>query len=105
LETGVLQQREIFRMTNSRLSGEEAEFFAVHPDRFLFENLPRAGLALAPRLAVAFGSDPNRWESAQEIVTLLGIAPIRRASGIEDWQEGQRPLPPGLSQVSPSVLS
>ena len=65
----------------ARYDKKIAELFAVHPDRFLFENLPGAGLALAPRLAVAFGSDPNRWESAQEIATLLGIAPTRRASG------------------------
>jgi transposase len=58
-----------------------AELFAAHPDRFLFENLPGAGPALAPRLLSALGSDSNRWESAQEIATLYGVAPVRRASG------------------------
>jgi transposase len=58
-----------------------AELFAAHPYRFLFENLPGAGPALAPRLCSALGSDPERWESAQEISTLHGIAPVRRASG------------------------
>jgi transposase len=58
-----------------------AQLFAAHPDRFLFENLPGAGRALAPRLLSALGSDPKRWESAQEIATLNGIAPVRRASG------------------------
>src|SRR6516162_5326332 len=58
-----------------------AELFAAHPNRFLFENLPGAGSALAPRLCSALGSDPDRWESAQEISTLDGIAPVRRASG------------------------
>jgi transposase len=58
-----------------------AELFEAHPDRFLFENLPGAGRALAPRLLSALGSDPKRWESAQEIATLYGIAPVRRASG------------------------
>jgi hypothetical protein len=58
-----------------------AELFAAHPYRFLLENLPGAGPALAPRLCSALGSDPERWESAQEISTLHGIAPVRRASG------------------------
>jgi transposase len=58
-----------------------AELFAAHPDRFLFDNLPGAGKVLAPRLCSALGSDPGRWKSAQEISTLYGIAPVRRASG------------------------
>lgn len=65
----------------ARYDEKVAELFAAHPNRFLFENLPGAGPALAPRLLSAFGSDPNRWESAQEIATLYGIAPTRRASG------------------------
>jgi transposase len=58
-----------------------AELFAAHPNHFLFDNLPGAGRALAPRLCSALGSDPERWQSAQEISTLHGIAPVRRASG------------------------
>jgi transposase len=58
-----------------------AELFAAHPDRFLFDNLPGAGRVLGPRLLSALGSDPNRWESALEIATLYGVAPVRRASG------------------------
>ena len=58
-----------------------AQLFEAHPDRFLFDNLPGAGPVLAPRLLSAWGSDPNRWDSAQEIATLYGIAPVRRASG------------------------
>ena len=65
----------------ARYEQKIAELFAAHPDRFLFENLPGAGRALAPRLLTVFGSDPNRWKSAQEIATRFGIAPTRRASG------------------------
>jgi transposase len=58
-----------------------AELFAAHPSHFLFDNLPGAGRALAPRLCSALGSDPERWQSAQELSTFHGIAPVRRASG------------------------
>jgi hypothetical protein len=52
--------------------------------------LPGAAEALAPRLASAFGSDPERWQSALQIATLSGIAPVRRASGMKSGKKGQR---------------
>lgn len=52
-----------------------------HPDAFLFTGLKGAGDALAPRLLVAMGTDRERWESAEEIQTLQGIAPIIQKSG------------------------
>jgi transposase len=58
-----------------------AQLFGSHPDRFLFDNLPGAGAALAPRLLTAFGSDRSRFESAESFSSLTGIAPIRIASG------------------------
>jgi transposase len=64
-----------------------AELFAAHPNRFLFENLPGAGEALAPRLLSAFGSEPERWKSALEVATLSGIAPVRRASGTKSGRK------------------
>ena len=58
-----------------------AELFGSHPDSFLFDHLPGAGPALAPRLLTAFGTDRDRYEHASDISTLNGIAPVRVASG------------------------
>jgi transposase len=58
-----------------------AELFGSHPDSFLFDNLPGAGPALAPRLLTAFGTDRGRFEVAGELLNLSGIAPVRIASG------------------------
>lgn len=58
-----------------------AQLFAAHPNRIVFENLPGAGPVLAPRLASAFGCEPKRWQSAVELATFLGVAPVRRTSG------------------------
>src|SRR3984893_12393555 len=58
-----------------------AELFGSHPDRFLFDNLPGAGPALAPRLLTAFGTDRDRFEVASDVSTLNGIAPVLIASG------------------------
>lgn len=55
--------------------------FAEHPDGLVFSSLPGAGAVLAPRLLTAFGSDRSRFESAQDIQKLSGIAPITKRSG------------------------
>jgi serine/threonine protein kinase len=58
-----------------------AELFDAHPDSFLFRDLPGAGSALAPRLLTAFGTDRGRFDNPTELLSLSGIASIRRASG------------------------
>lgn len=40
---------------------------AAHPDFFIFDSLPGAGPAPAPRLLSAFGSQRARYGSAQEV--------------------------------------
>jgi len=52
-----------------------------HPDRNIFRALPGAGDALVPRLIAAFGSDRDRYNSAEEIQCQSGIAPVTRQSG------------------------
>jgi hypothetical protein len=88
----------------ARYDKKIAELFAAHPDRVLFENLPGAGEALAPRLATAFGSDPERWKSALEIATLSGIAPVRRASGMRSGKKGEGKASVHFRQACPKFL-
>ncbi len=52
-----------------------------HPDAALFLALPGAGAALAPRLLAAFGSDRERFQTAAELQTLAGVAPVTKRSG------------------------
>lgn len=58
-----------------------AHLFSTHPDAPFFDCLPGAGKALAPRLLAAFGTDRDRWESAQAIQELCGAAPVTKQSG------------------------
>jgi transposase len=53
----------------------------AHPDAAIFRSFPGAGPALAPRLLVAFGTQRDRFQSAQEVQQLYGIAPVTKASG------------------------
>src|SRR5246127_3084968 len=43
------------------------EAAGAHPDFFIFESLPGAGAALAPRLLAALGSQRGRYGSADEV--------------------------------------
>ena len=53
----------------------------VHPDASIFESLPGAGAAMAPRLLAAMGSDRERLTNAQEVQQFSGIAPVTKQSG------------------------
>ena len=54
---------------------------AQHPDEALFRALPGAGDALVPRLIAAFGSDRERYQSAEDIQNYSGIGPVTKRSG------------------------
>ena len=57
------------------------QLFAAHPDAALFESLPGAGPALAPRLLVALGTDRGRFPDALSVSCYSGIAPVVEKSG------------------------
>lgn len=67
--------------TIEEFDDEIKRLFQKHPDRQVFESLPGAGAALAPRLLAAFGADRERWASAAEIQAFSGIAPVTVQSG------------------------
>jgi transposase len=52
-----------------------------HPDFALFNALPGAGPALAPRLLVAFGDQRERYACAADLQKYAGIAPVTERSG------------------------
>jgi transposase len=69
-----------------RLSIEEydrqiAQLFAAHPDAAIFDSLPGAGAALAPRLLTSMGTDRGRFPSAGEVSCYTGVAPVTERSG------------------------
>jgi transposase len=62
-----------------------AEATKAHPDFFIFQSLPGAGDALAPRLLAALGSQRDRYRSANEVQKYSGIAPVTESSGKKKW--------------------
>ncbi len=82
-----------------RVEDELQKLFSRHPDHDLFDDLPGAGDALAPRLAGAFGSDRDRYQSAEDIQKFSGIAPVTEASGKTKWVHWRRACPKFLRQT------
>jgi transposase len=82
LYVGVLI-KQIEQFNRGVISFEEqiAKKFAEHPDAAVFRSLPGAGPALAPRLLTACGSDRERLQSAGNLQSYVGIAPVTERSG------------------------
>lgn len=70
----------------------------AHPDFFIFESLPGAGAVMAPRLLAALGSRRDRYESANELQTYSGIAPVTETSGKKKWVHFRWACPKFLRQ-------
>jgi transposase len=68
-----------------RFEAEIATLFAAHENKALFAELPGAGKVLAPRLAVAFGTDRTRYPDAASFQKYSGVAPVREKSGGQLW--------------------
>lgn len=54
-------------------------------DRKIFDSLPGAGKVMAPRIFCVFGSKRSNYESALEVSTLTGVAPVTESSGKKEW--------------------
>jgi transposase len=75
------------------------ELYADYPDRDLFDSFPGAGPVLAPRLAVAWGLERSRYQSADEVLRFSGVAPVTEASGKSKWVHRSYARPKFLHQT------
>lgn len=55
--------------------------YDTHPDKDIFDSFPGSGDALGPRLLSAWGTDRDRYDSADSMQKYSGTAPITKASG------------------------
>lgn len=76
-----------------------AHVFAQLPDHDLFDSFPGAGKVCAPRLAAAFGSDRSRWDSAVQLQSHSGIAPVTERSGKALWVHHRLACPKFIKQT------
>ncbi len=60
---------------------ELKSLYDKHPDKYIFDSFPGSGDALGPRLLSAWGTDRDRYDSADSMQKYSGTAPITKASG------------------------
>lgn len=95
---GLIEQLRCVMKALEQWDEKIAQLFKQHRDHELYENLPGAGPALAPRLLAAFGSDRSRYQSAQELQQFSGIAPVTECSGKSHWVHWRLACPKFLRQ-------
>ena len=76
-----------------------ATLFAAHADYAIWNSFPGAGPALAPRLAAAWGTQRDRFESGYAMASYSGIAPVKQASGRSVWIHMRWACPKFLRQT------
>jgi transposase len=84
VEASAAQLRNLIRAIK-RLDKRIAELFTQHPEHDLFASLPGAGAACGPRLLTVLGTDRSRWNSAVELQSHSGVAPVTEKSGNSCW--------------------
>jgi transposase len=78
---------------------ELAKSFDEHPEKSFYEALPGAGPVLQPRLAAAFGVNRSKFNSAVELQSFSGIAPVTEKSGRTCWVHWRFACPKFLRQT------
>ena len=68
-----------------------------HPEQHVLQSLPGAGHVFAPRLAVALGTDHDRW-TAESMQAFSGIAPVTVRSGGSRWVHSRWACPKFVRQ-------
>jgi transposase len=76
-----------------------ARRFHRHADHEIFDSLPGAGPVFGPRLLVAFGTNRERFDSADEMNRLSGVAPVLKRSGKSAWIHWRYSCPTFLRQT------
>ena len=92
-------QMEVLRASIAHHDRRIAELTAAHPDHPIFASLPGAGPAMAPRLIAAFGTQRERFATAEAIQCYSGIAPVTASSGKQTWVHWRWACPKFLRQT------
>jgi transposase len=85
LVVSLAQQLRVLLQSVERFDDEIAAVAPTLPDYELFAALPGAGPVFAPRLLAAFGEQRERFDSANQVQSYVGIAPVTERSGNKCW--------------------
>jgi transposase len=94
-----IRQLGVLRPAIREIEKAIRELAQSQQDWAIFDSLPGAGEVMAPRLMAAMGSRRERFESAEELQSFAGIAPVREASGKSVWIHFRRACPKFIRQT------
>jgi len=83
----------------AKLDKEIKQRYKNQKDRVIFDSFPGAGPQLSPRIFVAFGTDRTRYEDANAVQKMGGIAPVIEQSGQKKWTHWRYSCPKFLRQT------
>lgn len=92
-------QFKLLRQSISKLDKAIQKLCKSHNDFFIFNSLPGAGDVFVPRLIAAFGSNRNRYRSANDLLKYSGVAPVLERSGKKSWVHWRYACPKFLRQT------
>jgi hypothetical protein len=105
MQSGVLMVKNLveviatLRKAIAEVEAELKKLYRAHEDAFLYDSLPGAGDALAPRLLAAMGTNRERYQKAAEISCYSGIVPVTERSGQHVWIHVRHACPKFLHQT------
>jgi transposase len=99
LVQGLAQELATLNPILARYEKQIAQLFATHSDFALWNSFPGAGPVLGPRLAVAWGTQRDRFADSQAMSSFSGIAPVKEASGKQLWIHMRWACPKFLRQT------
>jgi transposase len=94
----VAQLRQLLNSLQT-FDSELSKTFDQHPEKYLYDALPGAGPILQPRLAAAFGVNRSKFQTAAELQSFSGIAPVTERSGDTRWIHWRVACPKFLRQT------
>lgn len=81
----IVKQIRMLNRAIKKYDDRISEVFKNHDDGSIFASLPGAGKQLAPRLLTAFGTNRDRYETAEEVQNYFGLSPVIVRSGKQEW--------------------
>jgi transposase len=98
VESNVAQLRQLL-VSLQAFDNELSKSFDQHPEKYFYQALPGAGPVLQPRLAAAFGLNRSKFNTADELQTFSGVAPVTEKSGNSQWVHWRFACPKFLRQT------
>ena len=95
----LVPQLKLLMAAIERLDRDIKQRYKKLDDRKLFDSLPGAGPVMAPRLLAAFGSNRDRYQTADEVQRYVGVAPVIEQSGQKSWAHWRYSCPTFLRQT------